>query len=947
MNKNLLLKVAILLLPMRIFSQSPLSVSSNSVATQLAQTITGTGVTVSNASLSCGSRGAGTFTYPSTGTQLGLTAGIILTTGHATDAANPAQIVSVSQSNTHTFSDPDLTAIETTAKYDNCILEFNFVPICNQISITYVFGSSEYYGYQCSVFNDVFGIFLTGANPGGGTYSGTNIAALPNGIPVSINNVNNGSDACNGVAHNSTYYVDNSAGTDIVYEGLTTAITSVKPVVPCSTYFMKIAIADAVDKIYDSGVFIGGNAVSCSTGPSASITSTPVSGCNSSDGTASVTISNYTATPTYSWSPGGQTTSSLSGLPVGTYTCVVGFQTACSGVYNQTVTTTVGRPATFTLSTSTSPATCSGNANGSATVSISGGTPPYTTSWSTTPVQTTTVINNLLPGTYSVSVKDNSGCLQTAAVHVVAVNPTTLQFSTMQVCGNHAVLSAPAGTSYQWYDTSNVIISGANTSTYSATAVNDGQSYIVSYIDNTTHCKDSLEIDILEYSVTYNVVTSPACNGASIGALDISATGTHTFSAYDWILTGVSTQGATSVPSPITISNLAAGNYSITITQAGNPSCRSTYTANISSTTQAPITNTITACNLDTLRLNPSIIAGSTNHWYLSSQFLDSTAANISYTVAPHPLQVNGTLYTDTIKSSLGCISTIKMYIEIQSFTASSIVQQPKCYNDSVKATVLAPRETNGPIGKPYTFTWIYPIPYTSPAPINGGAFPASSTQVDLHAGTGGNLTYTCVVNAGNCAQKVTFTLINPAKLHTDSIYAYYCPKDSLALLVADSGRTNYVWHPSNFGASVTGDSIHVPVQNINNCYVTYLNNGCLDTGKIIIMVATYDAFRPDELVNVFSPNGDKRNDFFYPFYSTTLNQYQIFKQSDTYELTVYDRWGKLVYSATDYNKPWDGKTKSGHDADNGTYFYVIKYKSNCGSKAGLEEKKGFVELIR
>src|SRR6185503_14262461 len=109
---------------------------------------------------------------------------------------------------------------------------------------------------------------------------------------------------------------DNSSGTDVVYEGLTTAITSVKPVVPCSTYHMKIAIADAGDQAYDSGVFVGGNAVSCQTAPAASIAATPVS-CGGTNGTASVTVTNYSATPTYSWSPGGQTTPTLSGLSAG------------------------------------------------------------------------------------------------------------------------------------------------------------------------------------------------------------------------------------------------------------------------------------------------------------------------------------------------------------------------------------------------------------------------------------------------------------------------------------------------------------------------------------------------------------------------------------------------------------------------------------------------------
>ncbi|HXU28751.1 MAG TPA: gliding motility-associated C-terminal domain-containing protein, partial [Bacteroidia bacterium] len=284
--------------------------------------------------------------------------------------------------------------------------------------------------------------------------------------------------------------------------------------------------------------------------------------------------------------------------------------------------------------------------------------------------------------------------------------------------------------------------------------------------------------------------------------------------------------------------------------------------------------------------------------------------------------------------------------IKVKSFTAKmSIVEALHCYNDSTgKIRTVVSNEKNGPIGTPdtYTFSWLPAASFIGTNPVMATGANASSVKGGMKAGT-----YTCVVTNGNCSEAAMITLINPLPLHTDSIYAYYCPKDSLALLIADTGNTNYIWHPNNSVASVTGDSAHVIVQDINQYYVTYLRNGCADTGKIIISVTTYDAFRPDELVNVFSPNGDKSNDFFYPFYSATINQYQIFKQSDTYELNVYDRWGKLVYSATDYNKPWDGKTKSGHEADNGTYFFVVKYKSNCGSKADVVEKKGFVELVR
>jgi gliding motility-associated-like protein len=134
-----------------------------------------------------------------------------------------------------------------------------------------------------------------------------------------------------------------------------------------------------------------------------------------------------------------------------------------------------------------------------------------------------------------------------------------------------------------------------------------------------------------------------------------------------------------------------------------------------------------------------------------------------------------------------------------------------------------------------------------------------------------------------------------------------------MGLLVADTGYTNYVWHPSNTGASVTGDSIQVPVPNINSYYVTYVSGGCPDTAKIIVPISTHNAFVPNELVNVFSPNGDNTNDVFYPFYQKNISQSEIASQSKVYELKIFDRWGTLMYQTTDYTQPWDGKTKGGH----------------------------------
>ena len=97
MKKSLLLLIFSVLVWVNGFSQ--LTVTTNSVANSLAQTITGNGVTVSNASINCNGAASGTFNY--SGSNLGLTSGIILSTGQAADAVYPCD------HRTATAVDPD------------------------------------------------------------------------------------------------------------------------------------------------------------------------------------------------------------------------------------------------------------------------------------------------------------------------------------------------------------------------------------------------------------------------------------------------------------------------------------------------------------------------------------------------------------------------------------------------------------------------------------------------------------------------------------------------------------------------------------------------------------------------------------------------------------------------------------------------------------------------
>ncbi|MEO6302367.1 MAG: choice-of-anchor L domain-containing protein, partial [Bacteroidia bacterium] len=307
-----------------IFSQ--LHVTNNNSATQLAQVILGNGVTISNATLNCGVNGAGTFSH--TGMNLGITTGIILTTGYAAGAANPGSFF-CNVTNGNNFSDPDLTLINTRANYDVCILNFDFVPLCDTVRINYIFGSEEYPQYLHQLYNDLFGIFLTGPNPNGGNYNAKNIATLPNGLtPVSIDSINEGWPTTSNGTH-SEYYHDNfnHPNNDIAYNGYTIPITSKAALIACSQYHMKIAIADGGNGHNDSGVFIKGNSLGCMNAPS--VASTTVFSC-ADKGKIKVNISNYSGTPSFTWMPGGQSADSISNVVAGTYTCYVNLPGVCN-----------------------------------------------------------------------------------------------------------------------------------------------------------------------------------------------------------------------------------------------------------------------------------------------------------------------------------------------------------------------------------------------------------------------------------------------------------------------------------------------------------------------------------------------------------------------------------------------------------------------------------------
>lgn len=247
------------------------------------QQLFGAGVVVSNVQIGCDTlnRQAGWFT--ATGTNIGLSQGMLLTSGDIDGAVGPNSQTGYTGNVTTAPGDATLTQAAGINTFDACKIEFDVIPYCDTLSIKYVFASDEYVEFSqvggTGGINDAFGFFVTGPNPAGGNFTNQNIALIPNQtLPVTINNVN--------CAINGQYYIcndQNSVGgfggvvcaptfgcpgnnttTTVEYDGFTTVLRAVTGVVPCQSYHVKIVIGDGADHILDSGVFLEAGGVGCS-----------------------------------------------------------------------------------------------------------------------------------------------------------------------------------------------------------------------------------------------------------------------------------------------------------------------------------------------------------------------------------------------------------------------------------------------------------------------------------------------------------------------------------------------------------------------------------------------------------------------------------------------------------------------------------------------------------
>ena len=514
--------------------------------------------------------------------------------------------------------------------------------------------------------------------------------------------------------------------------------------------------------------------------------------CNAStvvlNGTGSSTGSQYS----YLWTTAdghiasGENTLTPTVDAIGTYTLTV--TNGANGCTNTAQTQVVQSPEVTAAISSQTEVSCYGEEDGTATATAGGGAGGFTFSWSNGTVEATA--SNLGAGTYSVTATDGAGCTATATAtvtqpDVLAVNASATPQSAPGVNDGTATANPTGGTpgySYAWEN-------GETTAAITGLAPGN---YSVSVTDaNGCEAAQVVTVSASDCIVKANVdFTNVTCHGGSDGSATITLENATEPISFNWS-NGSTTQ---------TISDIPAGTYNVSATDANN--CEVVATINISqpSALNANATTTgLTAFNANdgTATANPTGGTGAYSYDWNTG----GTTATIT-ALAPGE-------YTVVVTDENGCETT------------QTVVISP--FNCSVLANITSSNATcNGAADGQATVT------------LTGGVAPfeylwsndeTTATITGLAAGT-----YSVsVVDAVFCPVVAEVTISEPVALEVTVVQVVPadCDSNNGIATVAGSGGTpnyNYTWSNGASGATATGlaPGTHiVSVTDANGCEAT------------------------------------------------------------------------------------------------------------------------------
>ncbi|MES2680660.1 MAG: gliding motility-associated C-terminal domain-containing protein [Bacteroidota bacterium] len=572
-----------------------------------------------------------------------------------------------------------------------------------------------------------------------------------------------------------------------------------------------LCIGDYTLHITDANGCTNNTVVASVTQPTAdilvTINSTSMTCASVNNGVLNANITGGTPGYTLAWSNSTGANPNTN-LGAGNYTLVVTDALGCI----KSETSAIAAPLPLSLSQFTSPVSCAGGSDGSATITASGGIPSYTFQFNNTPptVNTTGIVSGLAQGNYIASVNDANGCNQAITFTISAPSALSAVITGTQnscnVCIGAATVQAAGGTQPYTYAWTNSL--SASVGTGSVVSNLCPGNYTVTVTGGL--CTVTQTINIAQV-VTINLAvtgTSIQCFGQCTGSAVAVPSGGGGAYSFSWTPSAQTTATATS---------LCVGVHNVTVTDAVG--CVSSRSVDI----QQPLVLGITTSKTD------ATCSGTCNG-LITTTVTGGTGA-ISYTWTPGPVNTSSLInvcagnYDLIIRDANSCTLTIPTISVTQNpsvsitFTASPSA----CANNngSICATV------SGGSGSGYTYSW---------SPVAGNA----SCLTSLSAGS-----YTLLGGDGaGCTNSITAIVINPTGPSlapvTRSVTCFGGNNGSATVTASGVSPFSFTWTPA-VTFSTVGTSSTSASGLVTGTYVVLATDGnmCVTSQTVGITQAT------------------------------------------------------------------------------------------------------------
>ena len=500
--------------------------------------------------------------------------------------------------------------------------------------------------------------------------------------------------------------------------------------------------------------------------------------CGQATGQATANSSGGVPPYAYLWS-NGQVTQTITGLSAGTYTVTVTDANGCTRRRSASVTLANGPVITLVGQLDV---TCAGGADGAIDISVSGGVAPYQFNWSNGNINED--VSGLTAGIYTVLVTDSAQCSDSLQVEIFSATPLSVSSSVTDAsCGlsdgsiSLQVSGGTPGYSFQWSTgLTGSAITGLISGNYTVT------------ITDANACDTLMTFTVNNQAGPLAVVDSIRdirCFGINNGRIFISVSGGTNPYSYLWS-DGNTTQDRF---------GLAAGVYSVSVTDAGG--CTTQLSATVLSNTAlaAAFSSQQASCNQSNGAATVVASGGVAPYTFLWET--GSTAATINGLAAG--------IFAVTITDSLGCVKADSVNI---TNTGSPVVQlqnqtQPTCYGSSDGSLTIS--ITSGT--SPYSLSWSNGDVGFTAAPLTAGSYAITITD------------------ALGCIALQTFVLSQPDAIGigftSSAANCGFSNGDLTALAAGGTGAFSYLWSNgilSSINNNVPSGLYTVTVTDQNGC---------------------------------------------------------------------------------------------------------------------------------